>query len=183
LYVVLAGEGETIMRVELAGQKISFPSQCTCCGEPPNADNYIASAAQNSTTHHWQFPLCDQCQAHLAIAQNGGEIGVALFCCIGVGGLYLMSWLSFGVGFLVAFAWIYLTEKKAKAALCPTYSTTGPPATFEKWQGTLQVFDIKSDVYATAFLRENASKAVNLTTQERTALAGTNADLTSQSVR
>ena len=162
------------MRVELSGQRISFPSQCTCCGESPNADHYVASSinTKTSTTCEWPFPLCDHCQAHRIIYQRGARIagvsfGLSVLCAV------LMSWWAVVGGILLAGAIAYWTSTKAEPVQRPTCATTGPPATFVAWRGAVQVFDIPSDAYATAFLRENASNAVNLTVQARTALEGT----------
>jgi len=173
------------MRVELAEQRISFPPQCTCCGEPANADHSIASAkkgTQNSIAREWHFPMCEQCHIHLGIYQNGSRmagvsLGLGVLCAF-----VMISWWAIVGGILLAFAAAYWAQSKAEASQRPTCATTRAPVTFVIWQGTFQLFNIQSDVYATAFLRENASKAVNLSSEAPTASAGTNADLTRQSV-
>ena len=175
------------MRVELSGKRISFPTQCTCCGEYPNADNYIAKATKHtraSMTREWQFPMCDQCQSHLAIYQSGTQMAGLCFG-LGLVGAFVISWWALAVGIILAIVTSYVAahraHSRAEAAQSPTCATAGPPAKFVGWQGAVQVFDIPSESYATAFLQENTSKVVNLTAEARGALSA--ASLTSKTRR
>ena len=113
------------MRVELSDRRSSFPSQCTCCGAFPKTNDYLAFATTHlspSTPREWQFPLCTQCQTHVAISQRGAFLTI-LLTGLSVLGAFVSMW-AFAGGATLAFAMAKEAYLKAQTVQCPTCAAT-----------------------------------------------------------
>lgn len=162
------------MRVDLAGQTLSFPAQCCCCGNYPDS-TYAASASKSrgkrkvtTTTREWQVPICSACERHVA------ALGAAWLYLLG---LWLAGALLGGLGFLPGFwlamlaglaAFLY-KRHLARRACSPTCAGAGAPIDYLGLQGSPHQFGVRSPAYARALLAANGRRVRNLTHESRRA--------------
>lgn len=165
------------MRVDLSGQVLTIPRQCSCCGGTAT-EVFIASATKTkgkrvvtSTTREWRFPHCQACQSHLTAYRSGTAPAILLLI---VGGVlaFLVYWVFLIVAVIGAIVFIVLGHARGEAARTQECTTAGVPVRFIGWHGTVQSFEVTSRDYAAALLAANARKAINLTEESREALSG-----------
>jgi len=167
------------VRIDLSGNKFTFPQQCACCGESPettlsaSASKSTGKRVVHTTSKSWEFPYCTRCASHVRAAREA----VTAITIIAIVSVIVALYLHFGVdqsgiGLFVALAGIgtaiYLHQvlmAKAKAMCSASCVTVKSAVGYVGWQGTCHMFEVLSSQYALAFMVANQSKLVNVSPQ------------------
>jgi hypothetical protein len=162
--------------VELASRKFALPTECPCCGAPPDTELPITSRA---TRHSFVFPYCDRCVRHLRIWEGSGvgSAGLMVLAITGaigaaISGAFLLAVGVFIVGAVIA--WILRQSRRAaaKRGCGESCATPGAAVTYFGWTGTTSSFSFVSPTFAARFAEANAQIVANHSPQLRKLLDG-----------
>ena len=167
-----------IVVVEVSGYQFVFPQQCACCGVPPQSALVVSATKTTgkrvvrTATNSWQIPYCMHCLAHVAkvrlartwlsgLVVIGIITGVALSVFTGFWPAALVATLIAVIGVLVSSKY----QSEASAMRLPTCCASQEAASFLGWDGTRNRFAFSSHSFATAFMKANFRKLVNISPQ------------------
>lgn len=164
------------MRVELSGEKFTFPQRCACCGGGADS-SYQAAASKTrgqrkvtTVTRGWEFPYCSACLHHVGTWNSAGGAFFAVLVVTAIVGWLTMSATVFVLG-LVAAVWARVALRRRAERERSAHCVSARPAVeFLGWHGSLKSFAIESREYAAEFMRMNQSKLVNLSSEARSLL-------------
>lgn len=159
------------MKVSLSGRQFAFPRQCACCGRYPTTSIPVSGTEANRRSRTkgwtWEIPSCTACKGHVtaydqflfaAFIFAAGLIGI---CLVSVAFDWSPPILAAAITTTVATAGGGLLKRRIEAACSPSCTGVGRPMTYSGSVGSVHTFEIKSRLYATAFIRENRHKVVN----------------------
>jgi hypothetical protein len=161
------------MKVEVSGYQFIFPQICACCGSPPDRVLTVSASKKSgkkvvrTQINTWDFPYCSRCIKH----KNSADFAIIVVAIIAITVFIIFTPLNVTVGLFVALAislplylWLWSQAKKLCSENCVCVRKA---VRFVNWDGTRQVFEIVSPKYASAFMRENPKKLINLSLQAR----------------
>lgn len=167
------------MRVDVSGQKFSFPGHCACCGANPEttmatiASRTTGTRVTHTTSKSWEFPYCHQCVGHVNAAGRARTVTWATVIVSLVGAAYLHFFTAvpllsipvlaagLGGGFLAFNVLMGGARAQCRESCVSVESAVG----YYGWQGSCHMFEIASGSYALAFMVANRSKLVNVSPQ------------------
>jgi hypothetical protein len=162
--------------VELAARKFMLPSECPCCGAPPDTEVNVRSSATGQVLG---FPYCERCVAHVRKWDASGvaSAGVMVLAILVALALAVMTTILVGLGvFVVASSlawWLRSARRAAAHAACGvSCASPGLAVTYQGWTGTTSSFAFASPTFAARFAEANAALLANQSQQLRKLLDG-----------
>lgn len=159
------------MLISVSAKLLTIPHECCCCGTVPSTE--IAASASKKTrnttyTKSWNFPYCTACALHVKADGSAGLVAavgiVASIVCA-----FVWGWFSLVPAAMTTAAYVACknnaTSKRTVECVC-----SGPAVYYQGWHGTFHTFVFVSHRYASAFLKGNRGKLVNVTHEHRNIL-------------